>query len=140
MASGLVQHVPRLQFHLYPSHLLLGVVDAPEYADEALEDFESQGIPLTDMCASFGDDGVAAFDPDGREHGWLARVWRAAQRATGEHQTFEHYADELKLGHICVGVHCASMEAAERAATILQRHRAHYVNYFGPAMIETLRR
>jgi len=140
MAADLVQNVQHLEFHLYPAHLLLGVVDAPGDAEATLEDLLAGGVARADLRTSFGSSGLAAIDPDGQMHGWIARLWRGAQRATGEHQTFAHYAEEVGRGHICVGVQCHSPREESIASAILDRHGAHFVNYFGAAMIETLRR
>ena len=140
MSDHLVQDLRDADFQLYPAHFLLGVVDAPRDAEAALEDLIARGVPKAELHTWYGPDGVRAIDPDGRRHGWTGRVWRAAQRATGEQHTFERYADELGEGHVCVGVHCRTAHDAMSATAVLSHHGGHYMNYFGAVMIETLTR
>jgi hypothetical protein len=140
VSDHLIDDLRDPDFHLHPAHFLIGVVDAPREAEDALEDLIRRGVPRHEIHTWFGPAGVAAIDPDGRRHGWGARIWRAAQRATGEHHTFERYAEEIGQGHVCVGVHCRTAHDARSAGAILGRHGGHYVNYFGAIMIETLKR
>ena len=83
-----------------------------------LPKFVDHGVSTSEIHTWFGDEGVNTIDPEGQSHGLLARMWRSAQSATGQHRTFERYAEEIAEGHICVGVHCAPHKAQQVAAVL----------------------
>lgn len=129
---------PVRSFHYYPVHYLLAVVDSEPRAEAAMMDLLAADIPGPELHTWFGPDGEAALDPRGVRHGTASRIWRMLQRASGEQATIEHYARELRLGRVCIGVHCHSDAQRTRAWSILERHGAHLVTYMSLGSVETL--
>ena len=126
-------------FRANPVHFLMGIIDRMPDAEDAIAELIDRGVTTSEIHTWFGDEGVRAIDPEGHSHGVIARLWRGAQNATGEHHTFERYAEEIGEGHICLGVHCAPYKAPFVAA-VLSRHGGHYLNYHGMTLVEHLRR
>ncbi len=127
------------EFRVYPTRLLMGVVDEMADAEAAIADLLHQGIANDDIHTWFDEAGVETIDPEGAQHGLVARFWRGLQHATGEHATLEHYAQEIAKGHVCIGVHCESSREAGLVKAILDRHAVHFVNYHGLTIVELLK-
>jgi hypothetical protein len=128
-----------LTFRANPVHFLMGIIDTMPDAEDAIAELLNRGITASEIHTWFGDEGVKAIDPNGQSHGLIARLWRGAQNATGEHHSFERYAEEIAEGHICLGVHCAPYRAPYVAA-VLSEHGGHYLNYHGVTLVQHLKR
>lgn len=137
MSEDLVARSKDDEFHYYPVNFLMSVFDDAPVADETIAEFLRTGVASTDVHTWRDDEGERAFDPDGTFHGWLARVWRWAERATGEHAILKEYADDLQRGRVVVAIHCEPSlmhDFTER----LKAHHAHRIRYFAAGGIETI--
>ena len=124
-------------FHFYPVRFLMSVFDDAAAADEMIAEFLDLGIAAGDVHTWRGAAGARAFDADGRFHGWPARVWRWAERATGEHAILREYAAALRGGRVVLAVHCEPSEVP-RFVEHLTAHHAHRIRYFSAGGIETI--
>jgi nucleotide-binding universal stress UspA family protein len=134
--SGLlVDEVRDTAFHYWPSSYLYGVVDSREKAESALQRLVETGAPRTSLRTWHGEGSDDALDPNGERHGRGSRLWRTLEKLTGEHDLFEDYADELRHGHIVIGVRCSS-DGKAMAAEILRQHGGHRMAYLSLGSVE----
>ncbi len=139
MAS--TDHDDSAGFPLYPAEKVLGVLDAPRAADEALQELRQAGIPEEGLEVLCGEEGAKQIDPTGEEHGTMGKVLRILDAMyTGiERDNAERYEAELRAGHYVVAVPAPEDEDRERIADILQAHGGHFINYYGEYAVTNLR-
>ncbi len=85
-----------------------------------------------------GPAGARLIDFSGEEHGPLARLSHALHHLTVEGAHMERYEDELLAGHCVMMVLTDGAERRQRAQDILTAHGGHFMNQFGPLMVETI--
>jgi nucleotide-binding universal stress UspA family protein len=125
-------------FQYWPSSYLYGVVDSTDAAELALVDLVAAGVTEDQLHTWHGPAGTAAIDATGQRHGRMARLWRTLEKATGERELLEHYASEVKSGHVAIGVHCNSGKGLRVLAEILRKHGGHLISYFSVGFVERL--
>jgi nucleotide-binding universal stress UspA family protein len=134
----LVEELQDTGFHYWPSPYLQGVVDSIDEAESALADIITAGVPKDQLHTWYGPAGSAAIDPTGRNHGRMARIWRALEKATPERDLLDRYASEVEAGHVCIGVQIASQEGVRVLAEILKQHGGHLISYFSIGSVQHL--
>jgi hypothetical protein len=138
--SNLVEQLKETTFEFTPAHTLLTLLATPATAESAIEDLIDTGTFSGDAIRTWvGDDGANVLDPDGSRHGTAARLWRAAQAATGERQMFERYALEVRRGRVCLGVRCETADDVTTAKAVLDRRRGYFMNHYHGGAIELLK-
>ena len=85
-----------------------------------------------------GPSGKDAIDPTGERQGRMARLWRTLEKATPERQLLDRYAEEVGLGHVCIGVRCGSGDGRKIVVSILQQHGGRLLSYFAVGSVERL--
>ena len=123
-------------FHFYPRQYLIGTFDVSSDAMRAIADLTSRHVALEDIHTWHDARGIDAIDAEGAHHGWAARLWRWAERATGEHAVWVEYSAELGAGHVVLAVKCPA-EAASETRAVLSAHHGHGLRYFGSSGIES---
>jgi hypothetical protein len=137
MTQDLVTQSKDDSFHFYPVHFLMSVFDAAPQADDMIAEVLRSGVAAEDVHTWRDAAGARTLDADGRFHGWPARLWRWAERATGEHAIWTKYSDALRHGQIVVAFRCEPGQV-DRFVPRLRAHEAHAIRYFGAGGIETI--
>ncbi len=127
-------------FSVYPTNRVVGFIDRKERADEAIKALKQAGIAEYEIDESFGEDGLHFLDPDGKYHGtWtkIVRTWQALAQGE-EKRLFDLVRDELGAGHVLVSAPASNENERVRIASILKKHSAHDVRYYGRFVVEDL--
>jgi nucleotide-binding universal stress UspA family protein len=136
--QSLLDELRSRTFQYWPTSYLYAVVDTPEAAEPVLADLIATGVPKDHIRTWYGHAGKTAIDSSGEHHTRTARLWRALEKATGERELLDRYADEIERGHVCLGVRCGSREARDILASILQKHGARMISFFSIGSVERL--
>lgn len=120
----------------YPTSRLLGVIDRPEDAPEAVQALlAARAADAVDLLA--GEDGRDRLGRLGPPPGPFSRVVRAFQFMTMDQTPdFLVYERALLDGRAVIAVRVKDRERMRTAADLLTRHGAHFLNYFGRYMTE----
>jgi hypothetical protein len=85
-----------------------------------------------------GDEGLRTLDPDGAHHGLLGRLTRVVQAIGEERSHMERYERELRAGRFLVVVSMPDERAKEAVRKAFREHGGHFVDYYGPLLIQHL--
>jgi hypothetical protein len=122
----------RRQIITYPTGRLLGVVDRPQAAREAAAALAAEGVTPVDVEVLAGADGRDRLGGLGSPPNPLSRVVRLFQFLTMDQlPDFLVYERAIDDGRAIVAVRVGDRAAMLRARTVLERHGAHFLNYFG---------
>jgi hypothetical protein len=138
MARDLVERRKEEDFHFYPIHFLMCVLDDTVGADRTIANLLTADVAPEDIHTWRGEDGLRALDSEGEFHGWQARVWRRIEHSTGEHAIWADYANALKDGHVVVAVRCTGSKKLA-VSGLLTAQGARLERYFTFAGIEEIR-
>ncbi|WP_019585397.1 hypothetical protein [Deinococcus apachensis] len=84
-----------------------------------------------------GDEGQQALDVEG--HGLWGRFLRLMQGMTDERPHIEQYAHALGRGEIVLSVDLSGAPGSvAQVAQVFRESRAHFVNHYGPWVVESL--
>ncbi|HEU0244621.1 MAG TPA: hypothetical protein VFQ75_12005 [Candidatus Limnocylindrales bacterium] len=123
----------------YPTQRLLGVIDDPGQAREAVAALEATGVPATDIRLLEGTDGRAQLATLGSNPNILSRLVRAVQfMSMDQLPDFLVYERAIEDGRAVVAVHVANRDAMLRSRVVLERFGAHFLNHFGRLQTEEL--
>ncbi|GAA0497263.1 hypothetical protein GCM10008937_00480 [Deinococcus depolymerans] len=99
----------------------------------------SLGLAGQSVQLLMGEDGVAALDCDGHRHGLWARLLRLMQGMTDERAHVERYVEALGWGEILLSVDVAGQPGqVPQVAQAFRDSGAHFVNHYGPWVVESL--
>ena len=116
----------------YPTGRLLGVIDAPAAATAAAADLAAAGFPAADVAVLVGPEGRARLGSLGPAPGPISRLTRVFQfLLMDQTPDFLVYEWALGDGRAVLAVRVPARAEMRRAATILERHGAHFLNHFG---------
>lgn len=122
----------RRQIITYPTRRLLAVVDQPQAAVEAARALVAEGVAPADVEVLAGADGRDRLGRLGSPPNPLSRVVRLFQFLSMDQlPDFLVYERAIDDRRAVVAVHVADRAAMLRARTVLERHGAHFLNYFG---------
>ncbi|MGE0633032.1 MAG: hypothetical protein AB7O96_11525 [Pseudobdellovibrionaceae bacterium] len=126
------------QFIPYPTDRTSAFFDRAENADELVVDLKKHGFEEKDITILRGTAGLQALDPEGKEHGTVARVMRAIQHwlYTGDWELYEQAAAELREGHYLVTVLTKEETQKDLAAYLMRKHYGHDIKYFNSMYVE----
>jgi hypothetical protein len=123
----------------YPTNRLLAVLDDPADAAAAAADLLASDISTGDLEILRGDEGADRMDSMGEGSGWLGRLRRAFDFALMDQLVdFAWYEWALRDGRAVVMVHVHGDAPQATVRTILKRHGAHFMNYYGRFATEEL--
>lgn len=119
------------KFHPYPTRQVIAVINESGDAIAARVALDHAGFTgAIEVLA--GEDGLRRLDATGARHGVAGRLLRMFQGyGDMEQKTFARQAEELRAGHLLIGVRVVGAAERDRAEKILRRHRGHFINYFG---------
>ena len=123
----------------YPRGRLFAVLDDPTLAERARTDLIAAG--LVDVVVLVGTEMADAIDATGRQHGVGGRLIRAVQFLLMDQMPdLARYEAALRDGNAIVSVAAHDRGVGARAAVVLARHGAHFVNRFGRFETEEIER
>ena len=122
--------MPR-DFHSWnPLNCLVCVIDEPAAAARAVEDLREAGFAGADVRLADPRE-VVAIDDAWRSRGLLARIAASIRTLGDEGIVASAYLAEARRGHHALIVYAPGGERTRRAWTIVARHRAHTIHYYG---------
>jgi hypothetical protein len=139
----------------YPTNRLLGVIDAPAEATGAVDALMGAAFAPAEVVVLIGDEGRDRLGRLGHQPNALSRLVRLLQfTLMDQTPDFLVYEQALREGRAVLAVHVADRDRMVAASTVMERHGAHFLNYFGrlsteevsmwrgdePAIPDTLRR
>jgi hypothetical protein len=125
-------------FLRYPARKVIGVVDTPAELERVLEALSEAGFERDEITVFSGDEGIRTIDPKGVHHGLIGRLTRIVQVIGNEREHMERYEEELRAGHFLVIVPVPDERTKERAREAFRAAGGHFVDYYGPLLIEHL--
>jgi hypothetical protein len=116
----------------YPTNRLLAVIDDPTAAASAMAELKASGIATKDLEVLRGEAGADRMDGTGSVTGLIGRLRRALEFALMDQLVdFAWYEWALRDGRAVVMVRVRGDAPKAAAQSILARHEAHFVNYYG---------
>jgi hypothetical protein len=123
----------------YPTRKVLGVIDDPVQAREAVAALEATGVRWADIRILVGEDGRRDLATLGSRPNPLSRAVRVFQfMSMDQLPDFLVYERALEDGRAVVAVHVANRAAMQAARVVLARFGAHFLNHFGRLSTEEL--
>lgn len=115
----------------FPEDAVLGVIDDADQVSGAVDALKAAGFPEDKILVLAGEKGVERIDPTGEGHGWRGRLIRASQVLGAEREQTDRHVQELRAGHLVVGVWgVVDEEKKTHAREVLAAHGGHFINYY----------
>jgi hypothetical protein len=114
------------------------VVNTPARLDRVLEELARAGLNRQQIKVFAGEAGIRTIDPKGVHHGLLGRLTRVLQGFGDEREHMERYEQELRAGHFIVAVSTPDDPSKGSAREAFRVGGGHFVDYYGPLVIEHL--
>jgi len=124
------------EFIADPTGHIIAVVDDRARAAELEKRLLAAGFE--EVRIYLGHDGEHAIDPQGEEHGVGGEAVRVVQQALSNKDNLAEYAQAIQDGSAVVSF-LASDERQNEALSLLESSDAHTVNFFGAAVVHTLK-
>jgi len=123
----------------YPTNRLLGVIDASEDATRAVDALVEAAFDPAGIVLLMGEEGRDRLGRLGHHPNAFSRVVRFLQfTLMDQTPDFLVYEHALLDGRAVIAVHVASRDRMLEAAAVLERHGAHFLNYFGRLSTEEI--
>lgn len=117
----------------HPGKYVFGVVDRSEEVEEIVEDAALRGVAKDEVQVVAEEEEIPAG-----QHRVRDGVTHAAGLLSEEHEFNELYQSQVDAGRSLVGIPLSRAMKKEAAQDILHRHGAHFINYYGPLVVEEL--
>jgi len=118
----------------YPENHVVGVVDTPEQLRSAVQALREGGFLTSELDVTCGTGAADALDATTGRTGLAGLAIRVAERLgieNDEMATKERYEQAMRDGHFVVSASAPTDERKALAATILQEHGGHFINFLG---------
>jgi len=116
----------------YPTKRLLGVIDAPADATRAVDALVGAAFAPEGIVVLVGEEGRDRLGRLGHHPNALSRLVRLLQfTLMDQTPDFIVYEQALRDGRAVLAVHVADRDRMLEASALLERHGAHFLNYFG---------
>ena len=123
----------------YPTRRVLGVIDDPAKAREAVAALEATGVPASDIRLLLGEEGRRDLATLGSRPNPLSRAIRVFQfMSMDQLPDFLVYERALEDGRAVLAVHVGNRTAMLGVRTVLERFGGHFLNHFGRLSTEEL--
>ena len=114
------------------THQVVAIMDEPEHVAAALSQLERKGFEGGDIKVLSGAEGAYWLDATGGRPGFAGRLIRFLRgNSESEQKTLARQAEELREGHILIGVHVRNAQERSLAGRILSRSQGHFIHFFG---------
>lgn len=121
-----------------PEDCLVSVINDPEEAVRALDDLRAGAFEVDDVHLFLAQE-VIGIDSAIIDHrGFLKKVVYAVTNISDDAALAEDYLNQARQGHQILVVHAPDIERAKQAYTIIKRHHAHQVRYYGRWVVRDL--
>lgn len=131
--------MPKRPMITYPTRKVLGVIDDPARAREAVAALEATGVPASDIRLLLGEEGRRDLATLGSRPNPLSRAVRVFQfMSMDQLPDFLVYERAIDDGRAVVAVHVGNRTAMQGVRTVLERFGAHFLNHFGRLSTEEL--
>jgi uncharacterized protein (TIGR02246 family) len=124
----------RSDFIPYPTNRVVGTVADATNAQAAINGLLRAGFDEHDIDILHGEAGAQRLDPEGVEHGFLARFQRTLIRTAGPAEEYAHlmrHVEDVEAGRFVIMVLAKQREQRTLAADILNAHGADFVGFYG---------
>lgn len=124
----------RSNFIPYPTNRVVGTVADATSAQAAINALLQAGFDEQDIDILHGEAGALRLDPEGVEHGFLARFQRTLIRTAGPAEEYTHlmrHFEDVHAGRFVIMVLAKQRERRTLAADILNTHGAEFVGFYG---------
>jgi uncharacterized protein (TIGR02246 family) len=124
----------RGDFIPYPTNRVVGTVADATHARAAINALLQAGFGEHDIDILHGEAGAQRLDPEGVEHGFLARFQRTLIRTAGPAEEYTHlmrHVEDVNAGRFVIMVLAKQRERRTLAADILNAHGAEFVAFYG---------
>ena len=124
----------RNDFIPYPTNRVVGTVADATNAQAAINALLQAGFNEHDIDILHGEAGAQRLDPEGVEHGFLARFQRTLIRTAGPAEEYTHlmrHVEDVDAGRFVIMVLAKQRERRTLAADILNAHGADFVGFYG---------
>ena len=116
----------------YPTNRLLGVIDVPADATRAADALVGIAVAPEEIVVLVGEEGRDRLGRLGQHPNAFSRIVRALQfTLMDQTPDFLVYEHALLDGRAVLAVRVTEREGMLEAAAVLERHGAHFLNYFG---------
>ena len=116
----------------YPTNRLLGVIDAPAEATGAVDALVGAAFAPGEVAVLVGDEGRDRLGRLGHHPNAFSRLVRLVQfTLMDQTPDFLVYEHALRDGRAVIAVQIADRDRMLEASAVLERHGAHFLNYFG---------
>jgi ketosteroid isomerase-like protein len=118
----------------YPTDRVVATIRDPQDARAAIDALVDAGFVREQIDVLHGEEGLARLDPTGTEHGFLARFQRTLIRTAGPAEEYKHlsrHVEDVRAGYFVVMVLAKEPSERDRAAHILNSHRADFIGFYG---------
>lgn len=122
-------------FYHRPVHHVVGLLGYESQIPALTEELQTAGVDVASVKILCGKRGAAILDEHGEHHGLRGRLIRAFQRVGYDETILSNYAEGVEKGELLLYVPTPPPQRY-RIASLLQRHQAHHVGYFGPGTFE----
>ena len=123
----------------YPTRKVLGVIDDPARAREAVAALEATGVPASDIRLLLGEEGRRDLATLGSRPNPLSRAIRVFQfMSMDQLPDFLVYERALEDGRAVLAIHVGNRTAMLGVRKELERFDAHFLNHFGRLSTEEL--
>jgi hypothetical protein len=131
--NNMIDNQPDLQTRWFITNYVVAAVDEPEGADQATEALKQAGFYVEDMQQLSGDEAARQIDTSGEHSGKLKQITRVLWSYVSiQGNILTELEKEAQAGSRILAIRVHNKEEADLASAILQDHRAHHVQYFGP--------
>jgi hypothetical protein len=111
---------------------LFVVFDSAAAAEAARSALVAAGIDAGAIEIFAGADSQGAFDPSGRRHGLLGRIYRVFEFSWADQAPdFAWYDAAIREGRVVMSVRVRGQRHVAHAARIAEEHGGHFINHFG---------
>ncbi len=123
----------------YPTNRLIGVIDAPDEAVRAAASLTDGGFAADGVSVLVGEEGRELLGRLGHHPNALSRLIRGLQfTLMDQTPDFLVYEGAIAEGRAVIAVHVMDRDRMLEAASILEQHGAHFLNYFGRLSTEEI--
>jgi hypothetical protein len=131
----------RDSFIAYPANRVAGTIADRNAAEAVLHALVQAGSAPDDIDVLHGEAGLRRLDPEGTEHGLLARFQRALIHIAGANEeavALQHHVDDVRAGRFVILVRAEHPDTRDRIAGILRDHGASFIGFFGRWTLQPL--
>ena len=121
-----------------PNHYLFGVFETHEALQAAEQELIGGSFSADQVKHYEGRSGAHEIDSSGQDHGTGSKLLRAVQHLFTNLDHLSEYEEATRQGKAVLAVHIEDGTPRDEALEVFRRNGAHFVNYYGNALTETL--